>query len=202
VRADLVQGLTTRSIDVFRTLSYTWHAFLGFTQAEREPPGLLKRKQKQSSSQAAQAQHDGTEENSPALKRPRVAREGQKAPASPMYECEGRDRSNVDEEEEEKRGIEDAVRQVLSILRGSPVTYKSPEQKEALYAVVRGVTPLIVVLPTGGGKTLLPAAAAVLDDATQQESNRHSVTILLVPFRALIEDMLVRLRDASVKAIE
>jgi hypothetical protein len=55
VRADLVQGLSTRSIDVFRTLSYTWHAFLGFAQAEREPPALLKRKQKQSSSHAAQA---------------------------------------------------------------------------------------------------------------------------------------------------
>ena len=50
VRADLVQGLSTRSIDVFRTLSYTWHAFLGFAQAEREPLALLKRKQKQSSS--------------------------------------------------------------------------------------------------------------------------------------------------------
>jgi hypothetical protein len=202
VRADLVQGLSTRSIDVFRTLSYTWHAFLGFAQAEREPPALLKRKQKQSSSQAAQAQHDSTEENSPAPKIARVTREGQAALASPMYEGEGRDRSNVDREEEEKRGIEDAVRQVLSIPRGSPVTYKSPEQKAALYAVVRGVSPLIVVLPTGGGKTLLPVAAAVLDDATQQESDRHSVTILLVPFRALIEDMLVRLRDSGVKAIE
>jgi superfamily II DNA helicase RecQ len=119
-----------------------------------------------------------------------------------MYEGEGRDRSNVDGEEEEKGGIEDAVQQVLSILRGSPVTYKSPEQKAALYAVVRGVSPLIVVLPTGGGKTLLPVAAAVLDDATQQKSGRPSVTILLVPFRALIEDMLIRMRDAGVKAIE
>jgi hypothetical protein len=53
-----------------------------------------------------------------------------------MYEGEGRDRSNIDGEEEEKRGIEDAVRQVLSIPGGSPVTYKSFKQKAALYAVV------------------------------------------------------------------
>jgi hypothetical protein len=106
VRADLVQGLSTRSIDVFRTLSYTWHAFLGFAQAEKEPPALLKRKQKQSSSQAAQAQHNGTEENSPAPKRAQIAREGQAALASPMYEGEGRDRSNVDGEEEEKGLVE------------------------------------------------------------------------------------------------
>jgi superfamily II DNA or RNA helicase len=100
-----------------------------------------------------------------------VLREGQAALVLPAYEGEGRGegerqgQSNADREEKEKRGIEDAVRQVLNILPGSLVTYKSPKQEEALYAVVRGVSPLIVVLPTGGGKTLLPVAAAVLDDA-------------------------------------
>jgi hypothetical protein len=171
--------------DVFRTLSYTWHAFLGFAQAERGPQALLKRKQKQSSTQAAQAQHYGTEENSPVPKRVRVVREGQAVLALPRYKGEGREQSNVDGEEEEKRGIEDAVRQVLRIPQDSPVTYKSSEQKAALYAVVRGFSPLIVILPTGGGKTLLPVAAAVLDNATQQESDRPSVTILVLPFRAL-----------------
>ncbi|KAF2022562.1 hypothetical protein EK21DRAFT_27326, partial [Setomelanomma holmii] len=82
------------------------------------------------------------------------------------------------------------------------ITYKSPEQKAALYAVVQGLSPLIVVLPTGGGKTLLPAAAAVLDDAAQQKSGRSSVTILVVPFCALIEDMLARLCSAGIKAVE
>jgi hypothetical protein len=53
VCADLVQGLSLCSIDVFCTLSHTWHAFLGFTQAERKLVQLLKQKQKQSSSQAA-----------------------------------------------------------------------------------------------------------------------------------------------------
>jgi hypothetical protein len=31
VQADLVQGLSMRFVDVFRTLSYAWHAFLGLT---------------------------------------------------------------------------------------------------------------------------------------------------------------------------
>lgn len=83
------------------------------------------------------------------------------------------------------------MRQVLSILPSSPVTYKSPEQEAALYAVVQGISPLIVVLPTGGGKTLLPVAAAVLDNTAQQETSRPCITIVVVPFRALIEDMLV-----------
>jgi superfamily II DNA helicase RecQ len=201
VRADLVQGLSTRSIDVFRTLSHAWHAFLGFSLAERNPAALLKRKQ-ETSSQAVQAQHNGADVNRYTLKRVRTVREGQTALALPTYEGEGRGRSNVGREEEEKRRIEDAVRQVLGMLPGSPVTYRSSKQEEALYAVVRGVSPLIVILPTGGGKTLLPVAAAILDDVAQQERNRPSVTILVMPFRALVEDMLVRLHKTDIKAVE
>ncbi|EMD58099.1 hypothetical protein COCSADRAFT_50959, partial [Bipolaris sorokiniana ND90Pr] len=80
------------------------------------------------------------------------------------------------------------------------VTYRSPDQKRGLDAVVQGVSPLIVVLPTGGGKTLLPFTAAILDRS--QQIDRLSVTILVVPFRALIEDMLVRLAQANIQAIE
>jgi superfamily II DNA helicase RecQ len=89
---------------------------------------------------------------------------------------------------------------VLSLSPSSLLTYKSPEQKQALDAVVQGISPLIVVLPTGGGKTLLPLAAAILDD--MQQSDRPSVTVLVLPFRALIEDLLVRLGKAGIKAVE
>jgi superfamily II DNA helicase RecQ len=85
---------------------------------------------------------------------------------------------------------------VLSLLPSSLLTYRSPKQKQALDAVVQGVSPLIVVLPTGGGKTLLPLAAAVLDN--MQQSDRPSVTMLVLPFRALIEDLLVRLGHAGI----
>ena len=180
VRVDLVQGLSTRSIDVFRTLSHAWHAFLSFAQVDGKPAALLKRKQEQSSTLAAAEQHRLTP------KRARII----------AQEEEG------EEKEKKRRGVEDAVRQVLGILPSSPVTYKSPEQEAALYAVVRGVSPLIVVLPTGGGKTLLPAAAAILDNAAQQERSKPCVTILVVPFRALIEDMRIQLGKAGIKAAE
>jgi superfamily II DNA helicase RecQ len=61
---------------------------------------------------------------------------------------------------------------------------------------------LAVVLPIGGGKTLLPVAAALLDDVAHQESNRPSVTIFVMPFCALVKDMLVRLHKASIRAAE
>jgi superfamily II DNA helicase RecQ len=185
VRADLVQGLSTRSIDVFRTLSHAWHTFLGFAQRESKPAPLLKRKQ------------DSAEESRPALKRLQIIQNHPAALALPTHK-------GVAREEEEKRKVEDTIRQVLKIPQGTPVTYKSPAQKAALNAVVQGVSPLIIVLPTGGGKTLLPVAAAILDDIALQESSttQPNVTILIVPFCALIKDLLVRLCNAGVKAIE
>jgi superfamily II DNA helicase RecQ len=89
---------------------------------------------------------------------------------------------------------------VLSIPPSCPVTYKSPKQKKGLEAVVQGVSLLIVVLLTRGEKTLLPMAAAVLDSS--QLTNRPAVTILVLPFCALIEDMLVQLQEAGIAAAE
>jgi CRISPR/Cas system-associated endonuclease/helicase Cas3 len=87
--------------------------------------------------------------------------------------------------------LEIAVQKVLSLSPSSLLTYKSSEQKQALDAIVQGISPLIVMLPTGRGKTLLPLAAAVLNN--MQQSDRPSVTMLVLPFRALIEDLLIRL---------
>jgi superfamily II DNA helicase RecQ len=81
-------------------------------------------------------------------------------------------------------------------LPSSLLTYRSPKQKQALDAVVQGVSLLIIVLPTGRGKTLLPLAAAVLNNI--QQSNRPSVTMLVLPFYALIKDLLVRLGYAGI----
>jgi hypothetical protein len=50
VQADIVQGLNPRSIDVFRTLSLAWHAFLRLSAKAAEGVGLVEeqeRKRKQ-----------------------------------------------------------------------------------------------------------------------------------------------------------
>ena len=49
-------------------------------------------------------------------------------------------------------------------------------------AVLAGQTPLVVVLPTGGGKSLLFMAPACLQDP--------GVMIMVVPFRALADNMV------------
>jgi superfamily II DNA or RNA helicase len=80
---------------------------------------------------------------------------------------------------------------VLSLSPSSLLTYRSSEQKQALDAVVQGISLLIVVLPIGGGKTLLLLVAVVLN--SMQQSDRPSVIMLVLLFCVLIEDLLVRL---------
>ena len=43
-------------------------------------------------------------------------------------------------------------------------------------------TPLVVVLPTGGGKSLLFTVPACVEEA--------GVTVVVVPYRALVEDLV------------
>jgi hypothetical protein len=198
VQADLVQGLSMRSVNVFRTLSHAWHAFLGLAsvgsavgreigQSKGRSQGkrLLGEEQpcsRESRQESVQESGQESEQKRAKLSALGFQSEAAATAAATLQSQEARSR---------EASLEIAVRKVLSLSPSSLLTYKSPEQKQALDAVVQGISLLIVVLPTGGGKTLLPLAAAVLND--MQQSDRPSVTMLVLPFRALIEDLLVRL---------
>ncbi|KAG5954584.1 hypothetical protein E4U58_007559, partial [Claviceps cyperi] len=85
-----------------------------------------------------------------------------------------------------------AVRKALGLSDLAPVTYKSPEQGEALERIMNDADPvLVVVLPTGGGKSLLFIAPACLEDP--------GMTIVVVPYRQLINETL---SDATARGID
>ena len=99
-------------------------------------------------------------------------------------------RSIVGREERER-----AVRKALRMRQGCEIKYKSAEQEEALERIIDGSDPaLIVVLPTSGGKTLLVTALACLDDA--------GVTIVVVPYRQLINETVIDAKAAGIECIE
>ncbi|KAG6091014.1 hypothetical protein E4U31_007459 [Claviceps sp. LM219 group G6] len=85
-----------------------------------------------------------------------------------------------------------AVRKALGLSDSAPVTYKSPEQELALERIMNNTDPaLVVVLPTGGGKSLLFTAPACLEDP--------GMTIVIVPYRQLINETL---SDATARGID
>jgi len=86
--------------------------------------------------------------------------------------------------------IHDGLKKVL---KQEEPTFRSEEQKEAVFAVLEQQTPLIVVLPTGGGKTLTFTIPAVLRDP--------GVSIVVTPFNVLEKDYVRRLRLARIEHI-
>jgi superfamily II DNA helicase RecQ len=82
------------------------------------------------------------------------------------------------------------------VLRRDNVIFRSEEQREVLYTIVSGnqTTLLVVVLPTGGGKSLLFMAPACLIDP--------GVTIVVVPYRILLDNLLKTVKDAGIDCIE
>jgi hypothetical protein len=85
-------------------------------------------------------------------------------------------------------------RALQQVLGKQDVGFRSMEQEQALYAVLDKQTPLVVVLLTGRGKSLLFTLPACIEEV--------GVTVVVVPYRALIEDLVSRIRDCSVDCIE
>lgn len=80
------------------------------------------------------------------------------------------------------------------LLKNPDAEFRSTEQRQATFAVLKRETPLVVVLPTGGGKTLLATLPASMDPSR--------VHVFIAPFRALVNDMVERFRTDGLEAME
>ena len=83
-----------------------------------------------------------------------------------------------------------------NVLGCEDVTFRSEEQREALRVILSGEqrTPLVVVLPTGGGKSLLFTLPAYVEGS--------GVTVVVVPYRALIENLVKQVQKCGIECIE
>ena len=214
VSTDIVKHLSQRNIDTFRPLSESWHRFLGL--ATRKGDGekrkrvaemmsmrtpLLKRTKTPikkttivsglatpgMSSMSAEPQSspmpsigsgiDGADIAPPPSSPPVI-------PATPPnVEGIGRDER------------ERAIRRALRMVDGGEIKYKSPQQEDALERIMhRTDSALAVVLPTGGGKTLLFTAPACVENP--------GVTLVVVPYRQLINETVSDAKAAGIDCIE
>ena len=86
-----------------------------------------------------------------------------------------------------QRKVDQAIRQVLG---SSNIAFKSVQQEQAIHTVIDGQTPLVVILPTEGGKSLLFIVPAYLDTT--------GVTVVVVPYRTLADNLVDRIRRSKI----
>jgi superfamily II DNA helicase RecQ len=80
------------------------------------------------------------------------------------------------------------------IFKTQDVGFRSVEQELAVHAVLDKQTPLVVVLPTGRGKSLLFIVPGLIEEG--------GMTVVVVPYRALITDLVSRIRESGIECIE
>jgi hypothetical protein len=94
-------------------------------------------------------------------------------------------------EDPRRDGICKALQQVLG---QQDVGFRSVEQEKAMHAVLDGQNPLVVVFPTAGDNSLLFTVPAVVEQS--------EVTVVVVPYRALIDNLMGRITKSGIECIE
>ena len=88
----------------------------------------------------------------------------------------------------------DIYRAMQRIFKTQNVGFRSVEQELAVHAVLDKQTPLVVVLLISGGKSLLFIVPGCIEEG--------GITVVIVPYRALITNLVTRIRGSGIKCIE
>ena len=201
VSTDIVKHLSVRSIEIFRSLSEAWHKFLDLESKEKEKVGKVGNnaessfnsngKHARGDSDALLVGHSSIERNIALNIRNNVGRHSEVV--------ERAEEQGQRQHEIRKNGFElaqpEEVKQAMQKALGcQEVGFRSKEQEIAMKAILNEETPLIIILPTGGGKSLLFMVPGCLKEG--------GVTIVVAPFRALVNDLVNRLKKMGIDSIE
>jgi superfamily II DNA helicase RecQ len=98
----------------------------------------------------------------------------------------------VKTEESGSGGSGDGILRALrTVLRNDDAQFRSPQQEMAVRAAAAKETPLVAVLPTGGGKSLIFIVPAMLSGA--------GVTIVVAPYAELKRQLVTRCLEAGLE---
>jgi superfamily II DNA helicase RecQ len=85
------------------------------------------------------------------------------------------------------------IGEALCRLHGDGAKWTCEKQKEAVYAIMNGVSPLVCIFPTGGGKTTLITIPAML--------NGPKTTLVVTPYIPLADDLEKRCKSAKISCL-
>lgn len=184
VLPNVLRKVTSNSLDIFRGVSNAWHVWLGLVEDSESGRRAGKRRAR------SESVFTGLDNSEGMLELPRQAQAG------PVLKRQ-RSRTLLRTVAEDFKDLNDweLDRAILKAMNDKfqHKDYKSPQQGEALRAVLRCQSPLIVVLPTGGGKSLLFMLPAILEP--------YGTTVVIVPFISLAQDLLNRCQEAKIDCV-
>lgn len=209
VRADMLEQLNDRAFDVFRNLSAGWHEFLGLDTWKPAPasttaptPGhaVVHLPASTAASTSGHAVvHRGhrrqltttsvevTPQNHPSIRTETSNHRAYGNRGSAVFHHNPYSLSAT----EIPTKVESVMKELFST---ETVAYRSEGQKEGIANSLSGEDCTIVVLPTGGGKTLLMMVAA--------KAQPEAIFIVVAPFRALIHNLIGRFTAANIPCFE
>jgi hypothetical protein len=177
VTIDVLKRLTAESLEIFGQVSHRWHKFLGCGTSSSlllSPSG---------------------EKVKPIPRQDREVKEGHPprkwAKITSLEALQaGKLQAGKNKEEEEEEEKEDIIIQALqAVLRDDNARFRSPQQEEAVRQAAAQQSPLVAVLPTGGGKSLVFMVPAMLASA--------GVTVVVAPYAELKRQLVQRCVDAG-----
>ncbi|RFU71790.1 recq family helicase, partial [Trichoderma arundinaceum] len=161
VTIDVLRRLTAESLEVFGQVSHRWHKFLELDQpSSGRRPSPLER----------EAEADIKPQAPRPSKRARV-----------MHLEKPRLGSGQDQV---------ILKALQAVLRDDHARFRTPQQEEAVRMAAAKETPLVAILPTGGGKSLVFMVPAMLAGA--------GVTIVVAPYAELKRQLVTRCLDAGI----
>ncbi|KAJ4175931.1 hypothetical protein NW767_015620 [Fusarium falciforme] len=173
VTIDVLKRLTAESLEIFGQVSRRWHKFLGYDAQQLsalEPPLPAS-----SSKRKGTVEPGGEEKCHPPRKRAKIA------------SLEKLRAGTTAVEDKEKDDM--ILRALRAVLRDDAAQFRAPQQEEAVRLAAAKQSPLVAVLPTGGGKSLVFMIPAMLAGA--------GVTIVVAPFAELKRQLVTRCVDAG-----
>jgi hypothetical protein len=184
MRGDIIHSLSEESLLVFGELSDKWHIFLGLYS--RWP---------QISVKYSRGLSDGAQ-LVVSLKRSQssVVNSSTGDLVGSQESAYGKVTGFLDMVALPLHSQEEVLQAMQKALGTTNVKYRLLEQERAVEAVLNQETPVVVVLPIGGGKSLTFMGPACLPDT--------GVTIIMAPFQALEKNIISRCQEKGIDCIK
>jgi superfamily II DNA helicase RecQ len=181
VTIDVLKRLTADSLEIFGQVSGQWHQFLGLAAD-------------QCGKRDAALAVPVREALAVPVREGPLSRPSQKRRKGPADMVEPRLSKRPRVLQLERPNLETGrdqliVKALRTVLRDDHAHFRTPQQAEAVRLAAAKETPLVVILPTGGGKSLVFMVPALLPGS--------GVTIVVAPYAELKRQLVTRCTDAG-----